>query len=255
MVRAMLLRTLCAALSLAAVVVSGAPLGQTSHPLSKLSLPRTGKTLAASSPGEAIYPMGGNVWPVAVYYMYIDVGTPAKPYCVAIDTGSTTAAVSDARCTTCSQYPENYSYYNASLSSTSQLVQAGGYGGSYETCNFADPGAECDDSGDLFADTVAIGPATIKNYQIGSMTYVSANFDQFKVRDTQGRSRSEVTKRAGTRQAGAGQPASRAIAHVARFVSSDVCVRRCAEVGFSRTRAKSTRHACFRVKSLPVPLT
>ena len=239
MVRAMLLRTLCAALSLAAVVVSGAPLGQSSHALSKLTLPRTGKSVVASSPGEAIYPMGGNVWPVAVYYMYIDVGTPAKPYCVAIDTGSTTAAVSDARCTTCSQDPENYSYYNASLSSTSQLVQAGGYGGSYQTCNFADPGAECDDSGDLFADTVAIGPATIKNYQIGSMTYVSSNFDQFKVSGTYGDERN--AKRRSGRGRGKRAPQSDRewfTAHIARFLPSDVCVRRCAEVGLQQHTAR-----------------
>lgn len=151
--------------------------------IGKAHLPRPlGTTVAPKEPGGPVYPVGGNVWPVAVYYMYINVGTPALPYCVAIDTGSTTAAVSDITCTSCSKNPANYNFYNHSSSSTSTLVQAGGYGGTYETCNFADPGASCSDSGDLYSDTVGIGSGTsLANYQIGSMTYVQSNFDQFQV--------------------------------------------------------------------------
>ena len=181
----MLRLSLCVVAALALTAgcsVSGASVS--SHALGSAYLPRPAYLDAVKSmePGGPVYPVGGNVWPIAIYYMYINVGTPALPYCVAIDSGSTTAAVSDVTCTSCSKNPVNYNYYNHSASSTSVLVQAGGYGGTYETCNFADPGASCSDSGDLYADTVGIGSTSLAGYQIGSMTYVQSNFDQFQVR-------------------------------------------------------------------------
>jgi hypothetical protein len=43
-------------------------------------------------------PVWGNVWPVAIYWAFINVGSPAKNYPVALDTGSMTLDIVGPNC-------------------------------------------------------------------------------------------------------------------------------------------------------------
>jgi hypothetical protein len=52
----------------------------------------------AKEAGVPSLPVWGNVWPVAIYWTYIRVGTPLQKYPVALDTGSMTLDIVGPNC-------------------------------------------------------------------------------------------------------------------------------------------------------------
>ena len=51
---------------------------------------RPGCGAQAANGSSGSFPTGGNVWPVAIYWISLDIGTPPKSFPVAIDSGSMT---------------------------------------------------------------------------------------------------------------------------------------------------------------------
>eukprot|EP01061_Rhynchopus_euleeides_P034454 TRINITY_DN58269_c0_g1_i1.p2 TRINITY_DN58269_c0_g1~~TRINITY_DN58269_c0_g1_i1.p2 ORF type:complete len:429 (+),score=160.78 TRINITY_DN58269_c0_g1_i1:37-1323(+) len=141
-------------------------------------------------------PMGGNIWPVAIYWVYIEVGTPPRKFPVAIDTGSFTLDIPDVACDGCiSKSPNNV--YDANSSSTSTEIPCGlrctevggscrtdkqcGFSNTYETCDLSDPTAPCTIKGVFRKDVVTLGGATgTVDVSFGTITSQTSNFDQFK---------------------------------------------------------------------------
>eukprot|EP01126_Amoeba_proteus_P012892 TRINITY_DN1535_c0_g1_i4.p1 TRINITY_DN1535_c0_g1~~TRINITY_DN1535_c0_g1_i4.p1 ORF type:complete len:446 (-),score=86.50 TRINITY_DN1535_c0_g1_i4:108-1445(-) len=143
--------------------------------------------------GIPSFPTGGDVWPVAIYWTYLLVGTPPLPYPVAIDTGSSIMSIVGEGCDTCVKKPPNR-VYKSSSSSTSQPVSCddptcGGdcsnnqctFSQTYATCDLKDPNAPCTISGLWFSDLVTVGSG-IKPVSIdfGTITFQTSNFDQFQ---------------------------------------------------------------------------
>lgn len=142
------------------------------------------------------------MWPVALYWCFIEVGTPPRRFPVAIDSGSPFLAIAGEGCDGCATSAPNNAY-NARESLTSEPADAtpssptqpgfvetpadGAPGSiahfhySYTTCDLKHPTAPCSISGALFQDEVSIaglGPVTTAFGQIMNQTN---NFDQFKV--------------------------------------------------------------------------
>lgn len=144
------------------------------------------------------------MWPVAIYWCFIEVGTPPQKFPVAIDSGSPFLAIAGKGCDGCVSSAPNGAY-SAQESVTSQPAEPGpstsdrpgfwetvadGRPGStahfhysYRTCDLHHPTAPCSISGSLYQDQVSIaglGPVTTT---FGQITNQTDNFDQFKVID------------------------------------------------------------------------
>eukprot|EP01051_Picozoa_sp_SAG22_P001136 SAG22_NODE_41_length_25488_cov_6.133719_11_plen_294_part_00 len=148
-------------------------------------------------PAAAVLPTGGNVWPVAIYWIYVSVGTPPQRFPVALDSGSMTLDIQGPGCISCPGTAPNRAY-NPSMSSTSTACAAaqqpgdsgccpfstsGGclgdtFHNTYQTCDLSDPQATCTISGGNFMDSVSVGGLGPVTATFGAITAQTANFDQ-----------------------------------------------------------------------------
>lgn len=136
-------------------------------------------------------PAGGDVWPVAIFWIMIEVGTPPQSYPVAIDSGSDTLDIPHAGCSTCVSKAPNR-FYDPANSTTSKPYPCDGscsctsggqcgFSNSYQTCDLSNPSAVCTIEGLLYTDQVSIAPAShAVTAQFGTITSQTSNFDQFK---------------------------------------------------------------------------
>ena len=147
--------------------------------------------------GSAVLPTGGNIWPLAVYWIAIEVGTPPVSFPVTIDSGSPLLGITGPGCTNCPKAAPN-NVYIPSKSSTGINCSTGccacsgcnctagehckGLGGTfsntYITCQNANPMATCTQSGTNFQDMVRVGGLGPVPCHFGVVTAQTANFDQ-----------------------------------------------------------------------------
>ena len=122
---------------------------------------------------------GGAVWPTAIYWTTVQVGTPPKDFPVCIDSGSGDLDISAKGCAGCPTTAPN-NQYDPSASSTSKKGFFP-FSNSYQTCDLTNPTAVCTISGKTYNDQVSLagyGPVTVK---LGAISKQTTNFDQFKV--------------------------------------------------------------------------
>jgi hypothetical protein len=96
--------------SVIAAAVASPPSFATAH-LGKrttLSPPRSrvAESLVGGANGSSI-PADGSVWPTAIYWTYVSVGTPPVQYPVAIDSGSGDLDIGGKGCVGCVTTPPN----------------------------------------------------------------------------------------------------------------------------------------------------
>jgi hypothetical protein len=164
--------------ALLALLVFSAAASFTSVGMSRSLSPRP---LLQSGNGSNI-PAGGDVWPVAIFWVFIQIGTPPQDFPVAIDSGSGDLDVSGKGCKGCVTTAPNRAY-DPLASSSSQPVSPYSFSNSYQTCDLSDPVAVCTISGKLYSDKVSmagLGPVSV---DLGSILSQTSNFDQFKVID------------------------------------------------------------------------
>jgi len=137
-------------------------------------------------------PMGGNVFPVGIYWLEVGVGTPTKYYGVAIDSGSCTLIIPGYPCDGCTSKIA----YHPSQSATSKSIPCPSfdygcfscsgnncsYSNSYQTCVMTDPDQTCTVSGLAYVDKFNLGGLT-GTTTLGTITYQTSNFVQFQVID------------------------------------------------------------------------
>eukprot|EP00927_Polykrikos_kofoidii_P073540 TRINITY_DN69571_c0_g1_i1.p1 TRINITY_DN69571_c0_g1~~TRINITY_DN69571_c0_g1_i1.p1 ORF type:complete len:421 (-),score=81.92 TRINITY_DN69571_c0_g1_i1:211-1392(-) len=141
--------------------------------------PPHSRALQLSGDGHSI-PAGGAVFPTAMYWATVQIGTPPQDFAVGIDSGSGDLFVEGKGCTGCTSDEPNNAY-DSSMSSTSKKAFPGFFIHSYKTCNMVNPSATCIMSGVPYHDQVSIaglGPVDVK---LGAITRQSANFDTKKV--------------------------------------------------------------------------
>ena len=139
--------------------------------------PPRSRAFSVLTNGSSI-PAGGAVWPTAIYWTEVKVGTPPKTFPVAIDSGSGALDISGVNCDGCPTAPPNNQYDHAA-SSTSNAAFPYIFSNSYQTCDLKDPTAVCTISGKLYKDQVSlagIGPVEVT---VGSIAKQTTNFDQF----------------------------------------------------------------------------
>ena len=124
-------------------------------------------------------PAGGAVWPTAIYWTTVQVGTPAVDFPVAIDSGSGDLDISGAGCAGCPTAAPNAAYDHAS-SSTAHAAFPYKFSNSYQTCDVTHPTAVCSISGGLYKDQVSLAGLGPVEVTLGSIAKQDANFDQFK---------------------------------------------------------------------------
>lgn len=124
-------------------------------------------------------PAGGDVWPVAIYWVNVSVGTPPKSFPVAIDSGSGDLDIPDVSCDGCVPGPT----YDASKSSTSQTGKPATFSNTYQTCDLKDPTAPCTIAGNVYSDEVTLAGYGPVRVSFGSITSQTSNFDQFQTID------------------------------------------------------------------------
>lgn len=124
-------------------------------------------------------PAGGAIWPTAIYWSFVEVGTPPVSFPVAIDSGSGDLDISGAGCDGCVTTPPNKAF-SADASSTSSAAFPYTFSNSYQTCDLKDPTAPCTISGKLYKDQVSLAGAGPVSVKFGSITRQTTNFDQFK---------------------------------------------------------------------------
>lgn len=124
-------------------------------------------------------PVSGNYQPFGVFYTELTLGTPGKVYNVAIDTGSYRTIVTDASCSSCNTTSKRaYQGYDSAASSTSKKVST--FSNSYKTCQLDKFGATCTIRGSVYSDHFTFGSAGSGTVSFGSITYQTANFNQFE---------------------------------------------------------------------------
>ena len=127
-------------------------------------------------------PAGGAVWPTAIFWAMVQVGTPPQDFPAAIDSGSGDLDIGAVGCSGCVTTPPNRGY-DHSLSSTSKLTFPFTFKNTYETCDLKHPTAPCSISGKVYSDQVSMagfGPVAVK---VGAIEKQDLNFDQFKAID------------------------------------------------------------------------
>jgi len=143
---------------------------------------RLNEKMKLNSNGSSV-PAWGDVFPIAIYWVFIDVGTPPIKFPVALDTGSGDVDFPMVGCSTCIPTPPN-NKYDVSKSSTGAASCPFGctFSNSYETCDLSDPTAICTISGNYYQDLVTFSNTGIKPVSIifGGINYQTSNFDQFK---------------------------------------------------------------------------
>jgi hypothetical protein len=135
------------------------------------------------NPGSQSIPTWGDVFPVAIYWVFVDVGTPPVQFPVAIDTGSDDLDIPMVGCATCISAPPN-AVYDVSKSSTGSTSCPFGctFSNSYQTCDLSDPSAVCTISGNYYQDMVTFSKTGITPVSVvfGGINFQTSNFDQFK---------------------------------------------------------------------------
>ena len=119
------------------------------------------------------------MWPTAIYWTTVQVGTPPKDFPVAIDSGSGDLDISGKGCDGCPTAAPNHQY-DHTASSSAEAAFPYVFSNSYQTCDLKQPTAVCTISGKLYKDQVSlagIGPTTVT---LGSISKQTTNFDQFK---------------------------------------------------------------------------
>ena len=127
-------------------------------------------------------PAGGAVWPTAIFWAMVQVGTPPQDFPAAFDSGSGDLDIGAVGCSGCVTTPPNRGY-DHSLSSTSKLTFPFTFKNTYETCDLKHPTAPCSISGKVYSDQVSMagfGPVAVK---VGAIEKQDLNFDQFKAID------------------------------------------------------------------------
>jgi len=147
----------------------------------KLAANGQNQTIPTPNPSDPNTEVGGNIYPVAIFWVFVDIGTPAQQFPVALDTGSFTMDVPMVGCSTCPQEPPN-NFYDVSKSSTGSSCPDGQctFSNSYQTCDLSDPQAVCTISGNFYQDVASIAGLPTVQIVFGGVNYQTANFDQFK---------------------------------------------------------------------------
>jgi len=149
-------------------------------PLSRKTVhsPPRSRVLEQLGNGSSI-PAGGAVWPTAIYWSLVQVGTPPQDFPVAIDSGSGDLDIAGKGCEGCVVTKPNNAY-DPEVSSTSKKASPSTFSNTYQTCDLKDPTAPCTISGSQWTDKVSLaglGPVDVK---FGSIQKQDSNFDQFK---------------------------------------------------------------------------
>ena len=140
------------------------------------------RILGGGKGGNHSIPAGGAVWPTAIYWALVQVGTPARSYPAAIDSGSGDLDVGAKGCAGCATAAPNRPYDHAA-SSTSRAAYPFTFSNTYETCDLKHPTAPCTVSGRLYKDQVSLagfGPVEVR---LGAIEKQDANFGQFQQAD------------------------------------------------------------------------
>eukprot|EP01092_Planopodium_desertum_P008942 TRINITY_DN380_c0_g1_i4.p1 TRINITY_DN380_c0_g1~~TRINITY_DN380_c0_g1_i4.p1 ORF type:complete len:444 (-),score=31.81 TRINITY_DN380_c0_g1_i4:55-1242(-) len=139
-------------------------------------------------------PVGGNILPLGIYYVSVQLGSPARSFNVAFDTGSSDLIVPHAGCNGCNA---TATVYDPAASSQSRFVYCNttrytcsscisntycGFNNTYETCDLNDPTAPCTITGPIYQDLFQIGPYSAMA-TFGAITFQTSNFQQFQVID------------------------------------------------------------------------
>lgn len=139
----------------------------------------TRSRVVESLPNGSSIPADGSVWPTAIYWATVQVGTPPQNFPAAIDSGSGDLDISGKGCDGCvTSWPNNQ--YDASASSTSKGVFPYSFSNTYQTCDLSDPTAPCTISGKLYSDKVHLAGLGPVDVTVGSIEKQTSNFDQFK---------------------------------------------------------------------------
>lgn len=123
-------------------------------------------------------PANGAVFPTAIYYTNIQIGTPPKDFAVGIDSGSGDLFVEGKDCDGCTKSSLNRQYDPTKSSSSNSQ---GRFRHSYKTCNFLNPSASCTISGQQYTEQVSLaglGPVTVK---VGAIQSQTTNFDTKRI--------------------------------------------------------------------------
>lgn len=165
-----------AILALAGVAVPGprtAHLGATTT----LAPPRSRIAAAMRRNGSSL-PAGGAVWPTAIYWAMLQVGTPPRSFPAAIDSGSGDLDIAALGCDGCVTAPPNNQYDHAA-SSTSKPAFPFVFHNTYETCDLKHPTKPCSIGGKLYTDVVSMGGLGPVPVKLGAIESQDTNFDQF----------------------------------------------------------------------------
>ena len=128
------------------------------------------------SNGSSI-PAGGSVWPTAIYWTMVQVGTPPVDFPVCIDSGSGDLDISGKGCDGCPTKAPNNAYDPAASSSAKKQLFP--FSNSYQTCDLKNPTAVCTISGPTYKDQVSLAGFGPVEVTIGDIQKQTANFDQF----------------------------------------------------------------------------
>lgn len=161
---------------------------------SKLSLPLTLSTAVAEAAHHRLHrtvaapavpgtmQQNGTVWPDAVYWTNILVGTPPVSYAVTVDGGSGSLYLQKKGCKGCTTGPPNTAYDPSASSTSSSLGTP--FQATYGTCVPQNPDEPCTIKGHDYEDVVSfedvngnvMGPVKV---QIGGIEEQTTNFYQF----------------------------------------------------------------------------
>ena len=151
--------------------------------VSTIHSPPRSRVAARNGNGTSI-PANGAVWPTAIYWTMLQVGTPPQAFPAAIDSGSGDLDIAAKGCVGCVTTPPN----NAYDSTASKTVKTpypphdfrNRFHNTYETCDLRHPTAPCSISGKLWTDEVSIGGLGPVRVTFGAIDKQDENFDQFK---------------------------------------------------------------------------
>jgi len=165
--------------SVVAVEVVAAAVQTVPMRMNRVDKPPHSRILQLNGNGHTI-PADGAVFPTAMYYAMLQIGTPPQDFAVGLDSGSGDLFVEGKGCNGCTHSPINNAY-DPDSSSTSKRAFPGFFIHSYKTCNMKNPSASCQISGTSFTDQVSLaglGPVQIK---FGAIQSQSNNFDTKRV--------------------------------------------------------------------------
>jgi len=161
-------------LAVTTAVVAGRPHAIPLH-AHRVHQPAHSKVLTALN-GDI--PADGAIFPTAMYYAFVQVGSPPHDFAVGLDSGSGDLFVEGKGCSGCTTGGPN-AQYDPSSSSTS--TPKGSFHHSYKTCNMQNPSATCTLSGNMYYDQVSLGGFGPVQVKVGAIQSQTTNFDTKKV--------------------------------------------------------------------------